>query len=74
VPAAERALAWPPRSAPQNFKWTEEEVNSKLDKAMTDAFKDVWEVHQESKLPLRTSAFVKALQRVTRARIHRGFD
>jgi len=42
--------------------------------AMTDAFADIWAVHQESGLPLRTSAFVKALQRVTRARIHRGFD
>ena len=58
----------------QNFKWTEEEVNDKLDKAMTDAFADIWSVHQEAKLPLRTAAFVKALQRVTRARIHRGFD
>jgi glutamate dehydrogenase (NAD(P)+) len=58
----------------QNFKWSEEEVNAKLDRAMTQAFADIWEVHQESKLPLRTSAFVKALQRVTRARIHRGFE
>lgn len=58
----------------QNFKWTEKEVNEKLDAAMTASFADIWEVHQANKLPLRTSAFVKALQRVTRARIHRGFD
>jgi glutamate dehydrogenase (NAD(P)+) len=58
----------------QNFKWTEEEVNLKLDKAMTDAFMEIWAVHKETGLPLRTAAFVKALQRVTRARIHRGFD
>jgi len=25
-------------------------------------------------VPLRTAAFIKALQRVTRAHIHRGFD
>jgi glutamate dehydrogenase (NAD(P)+) len=41
---------------------------------MKAAFADVWEVHTEAKLPLRTAAFVKALQRVTRARVHRGFD
>lgn len=32
------------------------------------------EIHQERKVPLRTAAFIKALQRVTRAEIHRGFD
>lgn len=34
----------------------------------------IWEIHAQDGLPLRTAAFVKALQRVTRARIHRGFD
>lgn len=58
----------------QNFRWSEEEVNAKLNTVMTDAFKAIWEIHEESKLPLRTAAFAKALQRVTRARIHRGFD
>lgn len=58
----------------QNFKWTEEEVNKKLDDCMTNAFQDIWEVHEDTKLPLRTCAFVKALQRVTRARVHRGFE
>jgi len=65
-------LTTPPPT--QNFRWTEEEVNAKLEKAMKAAFADVWEVHTEAKLPLRTAAFVKALQRVTRARVHRGFD
>lgn len=41
---------------------------------MVDAFKAIWEIHEQDGLPLRTAAFVKALQRVTRARIHRGFD
>ena len=49
-------------------------MNEKLDKAMTSAFADIWAVHTDDKLPLRSAAFVKALQRVTRARIHRGFD
>lgn len=41
---------------------------------MTDAFQGVWNVHANDGLPLRTAAFVVALRRVTRARIHRGFD
>ena len=115
----------------QNFKWSEEEVNSKLDRGgceggaggwedagmagvdggsvelkgcyipcttvgsplthtprlpvlpaslpclravMVDAFQAIWELHTSDGIPLRTAAFVKALQRVTRARVHRGFD
>jgi len=58
----------------QNFKWEEEDVNRKLDRKMTDAFKGIWDVHQEMQVPLRTAAFIVALQRVTRAEVHRGFD
>ena len=46
----------------------------KLDRKMTDAFHAIWEIHTEQKVSLRTAAFIKALQRVTRAEIHRGFD
>lgn len=55
-------------------RWSEEDVNSRLDKAMTDSFAAIWEVHKDRKIPLRTSAFNVALQRVTRAHVHRGFD
>jgi glutamate dehydrogenase (NAD(P)+) len=41
---------------------------------MTSAFQAVWAIHVERRIPLRTAAFVQALQRVTRAHIHRGFD
>jgi len=58
----------------QNFKWEEDDVNRKLDRKMTDAFAAIWELSVERKLPLRTAAFVKALQRVTQAELHRGFD
>ncbi|KAK9805535.1 hypothetical protein WJX72_003871 [[Myrmecia] bisecta] len=58
----------------QNFRWEEDEVNKRLDRAMTEAFASLWSVHKDKRIPLRTSAFVVALQRVTRAHIHRGFD
>ncbi|KAF6263223.1 hypothetical protein COO60DRAFT_1491188 [Scenedesmus sp. NREL 46B-D3] len=58
----------------QNFKWDEDDVNRKLDRKMTDAFQKIWAIHKEKAVPLRVAAFVKALQEVTRAEIHRGFD
>ncbi|CAK0786719.1 hypothetical protein CVIRNUC_009933 [Coccomyxa viridis] len=58
----------------QNFKWEEDEVNKRLDRVMTESFGHIWEIAQQKKLPLRTAAFVKALQSVTRAHLHRGFD
>ena len=32
------------------------------------------QIHKDQKLPLRTAAYVRGLQSVTRAHIHRGFD
>lgn len=58
----------------QNFKWEEDDVNRKLDRKMTDAFAHIWSIHKEKNVPLRTAAFIKALQNVTRAEVHRGFD
>ena len=58
----------------QNFRWEESEVNKRLDRCMTEAFAALWDIHREKRVPLRTAAFVLALQRVTRAHIHRGFD
>mmetsp|Transcript_3026 Transcript_3026/g.8249 ORF Transcript_3026/g.8249 Transcript_3026/m.8249 type:complete len:372 (-) Transcript_3026:776-1891(-) len=58
----------------QNFKWEEDEVNRKLDRKMTDAFRNIWEIHTNRNIPLRTAAFVLALQKVVQAEVHRGFD
>lgn len=58
----------------QNFKWDEEDVNRRLDRKMTDAFHKIWAIHKDKGVPLRVAAFIKALQEVTRAEIHRGFD
>ena len=56
------------------YRWEEEEVNRRLDKAMTDAFAGIWDVHTQKQIPLRVAAFHIALQRVTRALMNRGFD
>lgn len=62
------------RTALVIYRWEEEEVNRRLDKAMTDAFAGVWDVHTSKRIPLRVAAFYIALQRVTRAHMNRGFD
>lgn len=58
----------------QNFRWTEADVNQRLDDIMTEAFQNIYAIHQEKNVSLRTAAFILALQRVTRAHTHRGFD
>ena len=54
--------------------WSEAYVNSQLEDKMVAAFDALWEIKKEKDLPLRTAAFVKSIQRVARASLHRGFD
>lgn len=46
-------------------KWSKEKVNEKLEEKMIKAFEQVWKIHKEKKLPLRTAAYILALQRLT---------
>lgn len=55
-----------------SFFWKESEINARLDLALSDAFKAVWDLSQERKIPLRTAAFVVACTRVLEARQLRG--
>ncbi|MBU1000421.1 Glu/Leu/Phe/Val dehydrogenase [Patescibacteria group bacterium] len=48
----------------KNEKWNLEKVNKKLQKKMEDAFANVWKIHQEKKVSLRTAAYILALQRL----------
>ncbi len=54
------------------FFWTEDEIDERLDRILTGAFRQVWETHEEMRLPLRTAAFVVACTRVLQARADRG--
>jgi glutamate dehydrogenase (NAD(P)+) len=55
-----------------SFFWTEADINARLDRALSDAFRAIWEVAEERQLPLRTAAFVVACSRVLEARALRG--
>ncbi len=55
-----------------SYFWSEEEINRRLERVLTQAFEAVWEVHQEKRIPLRTAAYVVAVTRVLEARALRG--
>lgn len=55
-----------------SYYWSEDEVNSKLERLMEEAFEAVWEAAETSKLSLRTAAFALACRRVLQARQLRG--
>ena len=55
-----------------SFFWSEDEINSRLDRLMAEAFQSIWEVAQRFKVTMRTAAFIVACQRILRARQLRG--
>ncbi len=55
-----------------SYFWTEEEINQRLTRIMTDAFNSVSQIAEDKKVSLRTAAFVIACTRVLQAREVRG--
>jgi glutamate dehydrogenase (NAD(P)+) len=56
----------------QQYFWSEEEVNSRLDEIITRAFDETWQLHEERELPMRIAAYGVAVQRVADATTMRG--
>lgn len=56
----------------QRFWWAEEEVNSRLKDIMVKAFNDVYKVHKERNVDMRTAAMILAVNRVVDAINKRG--
>jgi glutamate dehydrogenase (NAD(P)+) len=56
----------------QEFFWTEEDVNDKLERIIVGAFDQVWAVGESRRVPLRTAAYLLAVQRVADANTTRG--
>ena len=48
----------------QQFKWTENDVNQKLEDKMVNAFKEVFEVKKNKQVPMRIASFMVAIDRV----------
>jgi glutamate dehydrogenase (NAD(P)+) len=56
----------------QEFFWDEGDVNEKLERIIVGAFNQVWQMAAERRLPLRTAAYLLAVQRVADANQTRG--
>lgn len=54
------------------YFWNEDEVDQRLRKVITDAFKVVWKFSQENDTTMRTSAMAVALKRLEKAMLLRG--
>ncbi len=56
-----------------NFYWTKDEVLSRLDTKMTQAFKDVLEMSEKEKVYMRDAAYMVSISRVVKAMELRGW-
>jgi len=55
-----------------SFFWSEDEINKRSDKIMTEAMVHVWEKAKEKDCSLRTAAYIVACERILMARKDRG--
>ena len=55
-----------------SFFWSEEEINAKMDRIMTDAIIHVCDKAAEKECTLRTAAYIVACERILMARKDRG--
>ncbi len=56
----------------QEFFWSEEEINERLERIMIRSFSSVLEIALRDRVPLRTAAYVVAVKRVADATLIRG--
>jgi glutamate dehydrogenase (NAD(P)+) len=56
----------------QQFLWTEEEVNQKLQKIMLKAFNQVTQLASLRKLSMRTAALSLGVEKIAREKMRRG--
>ncbi|PNY81777.1 Glu/Leu/Phe/Val family dehydrogenase [Deinococcus koreensis] len=55
-----------------SFFWTEDEINKRLDRIMSEAFQSLWAVKEQHGVTLRTAVYIVACTRVLEARALRG--
>jgi glutamate dehydrogenase (NAD(P)+) len=55
-----------------SFFWTEQDINDRLDRVLSEAFDGIWRSAQDKRVNLRTATFITACTRVLEARALRG--
>ena len=56
----------------QELFWTEGEVNERLRRIVSNAYRETWELHESRGVSLRLAAYGLAVQRVAEASMIRG--
>ncbi len=56
----------------QEYFWTEDEVNARLDAIVTRTFDETWDLHEQRGISLRLAAYGLAVRRVANATLTRG--
>ena len=56
----------------QNYTWSLEEINQRLHRIMTEAFRRTLERSQRDRVDMRTAALLEGIQRVAEAKLLRG--
>lgn len=56
-----------------SFYWGEDEVNSRLERMMSNAFNQIFEMHVDKQVDMRTAAYLVAINRVALAMQMRGW-
>lgn len=56
----------------ESFFWDEEEIDSKLERIMTNAFAEVLEISKAEKTDMRNAAYILAIRRLVSAMSIRG--
>ena len=51
----------------QGFKWTIDEVHTRLQETIIEAFNEVWDLAKERNLSLRSAAYSVAIRRIGEA-------
>jgi glutamate dehydrogenase (NAD(P)+) len=54
------------------YKWTLDRINRRSDRAMKDAFNNVFEISQKYKVPMRLAAYILAIDKVSSSYKFRG--
>lgn len=50
-----------------HYYWSEEEVNKRLESMLVKAFREVWDIHQDHLVDMRTAGYMTALSRIAAA-------
>lgn len=56
----------------QSYFWDLDRINEELKRILIEAFEDVYKIHKERNIPLRTAAYILAVSRIAKAYDLRG--